>query len=90
MIAPALRSQTLFQAAEEAEMLPMRIRLISDGEQLFCFTKVHWWLTGFLIGRWIAPSDLTAEYTITFPDTKCVTLFSPGLSNLDITGMRLS
>lgn len=70
VIPPALRSQTLFQTVPEEEMLPLRIRLSSHGRQLFCFSKKHWWLTGFCIGAWNSPSDLNAEYTISFPDTE--------------------
>lgn len=82
IVPPMLRGQTLFQAAEESEMLPMRIRLLSCGKQLFCFSKVHWWLTGFLIGKWFSPSDLTAEYTITFPDPEMCGAFLTSLTGL--------
>ncbi len=82
IIPPILRGQTLFQAAEETEMLPMRIQLLSCGEPLFCFAKIHWWLTGFLIGKWISPSDLTAKYTITFPDSEMRDSFLTSLTGL--------
>lgn len=79
---PMLRGQTLFHAAEDTEMLPMRIRLLSRDEQLFCFARLHWWLTGFLIGTWISPADLTAEYTITFPDSEMCGSFLTSLTEL--------
>lgn len=70
VIPPMLRSQTIFQSASEKEMLPMSIRLYSGGKQMFYRKQEHWWLTGFLIGKWTQPSDLTAEYSIVFPDTE--------------------
>lgn len=82
VIPPMLRGQTLFQAADTEEMLPMHIRLLFCGRQLFCFAKKHWWLTGFLIGKWISPSNLTAEYTITFPDFEMCDSFLASLIGL--------
>ena len=82
IVPPMLRGQTLFHAAEDTEMLPMRIRLLSRDEQLFCFARLHWWLTGFLIGTWISPADLTAEYTITFPDSEMCGSFLTSLTEL--------
>lgn len=82
IVPPILRGQTLFQAAEESEMLPMRIRLFACDKRLFCLSKMHWWLTGFLIGKWISPSDLTAEYTITFPDLEMCGSFLTSLTGL--------
>lgn len=82
VIPPALRGQTLFQAVKDEEMMPLRIRLLSRGEPLFCFAKIHWWMTGFLIGKWIAPADLTAQYTITFPDSEMCNAFLTSLIEL--------
>lgn len=82
IIPPALRSETLFQAAGEEEMLPLRIRLCSRSRQFFSFTKKHWWLTGFCIGTWHSPSCLSAEYTIAFPDMEMCASFLRGLNAL--------
>ena len=52
VVPPMLRGQTIFQAADDHEMLPMRIRLLSScSGQLLCISHIHWWLTGFVIGR---------------------------------------
>ena len=83
VIPPVLRGQTIFQAAEENEMLPMRIRLVHDcRRQLFCLSHIHWWLTGFLVGRCIPPSEMTAEYTITVPDMDMCGSFLTSLTEL--------
>lgn len=82
IIPPMLRGQTLFQAADEEEMLPLRIRLYSHGRQLFCFTKKHWWLTGFSIGTLHSPSRLKAEYTIAFPDMEMCGSFLKSITAL--------
>ena len=82
VIPPMLRGQTLFQAASEEEMLPLRIRLYSHSRRLFCFTRKHWWLTGFCIGTLHAPARLTAEYTIAFPDMEMCGSFLTGMTGL--------
>lgn len=81
-VPPALRGQTLFHAAEETEMLPIRIQLSSNGHRLFCYAARHWWLTGFVMGWWCDPSDLTAEITITFPDLEMRDSFLRSLTAL--------
>lgn len=82
IIPPALRSQTLFRAAEEEEMLPMQIRLFSGEETLFCCSGPHWWLTGFDTGRWTPPSGLEMEVSITFPDAEMCSSFLRSLTKL--------
>ncbi len=83
IVPPMLRGQTIFQAADDHEMLPMRIRLLSScSGQLFCISHIHWWLTGFVIGYCISPSELTAEYTITFPDMEMCSAFLNSLTEL--------
>lgn len=82
IIPPMLRGQTMFQAADEEEMLPLRIRLYSHRRQFFCFTKRHWWLTGFCIGTWHCPYHLKAEYTIVFPNMEMCNSFLKSLTEL--------
>lgn len=82
IVPPMLRSQTLFQTVGEHEMLPLRIRLSSRCHTLFCFAQKHWWLTGFCIGKWSTPSNLEAEYTITFPDMEMCDSFLINLTAL--------
>lgn len=83
LIPPSLRSRILFHAAGETEMLPMQIRLIEDGaagdQCLFCFFRTHWWLTGFIPGKYTAPENLKADITITFPNTSLCASFIQGL-----------
>lgn len=89
MIPPLLRGQTIFHAASEDEMLPLRLRLSSHGQPLFCFAQKHWWLTGFDIGKWNSPSNLEAEYTITFPDIEMCDSFIASLIALGYTWNEL-
>lgn len=85
VIPPMLRGQTLFHAAQEDEMLPLSIQLSSHCQPLFCFSQKHWWLTGFDIGKWNLPSNLEAEYMITFPDMEMCDSFLASLTTLGYT-----
>lgn len=81
-IAPALRRQTIFTAADESEMLPLKIRLFFKEELLFTISRTHWWLTGFCMGFWTPPALLSARIGITFPNSEMCDAFLRALTDL--------
>lgn len=81
-IAPALRRQTMFTAADESEMLPLEIRLFFGEKLLFTTARPHWWLTGFCMGFWAPPTSLSARIGITFPNSEMCDAFLRSLTDL--------
>lgn len=72
---PGLFSGTFYKAATDAECLQMSYTLKRDGVTLFSREGRHWWLTGFKLGEFSEPSDLTMDVSITFDDNLMCTAF---------------
>lgn len=68
LLAPAKRDETLFHAASDDILLQMSIRLFRKDIPQFGICRKHWWLTGFCMGQYSQPNDLTLEAALTFPN----------------------
>lgn len=82
VVPPALRGQTIFRAAEENEMLPVRLSLTGTKGHIFTLEETHWWLGGFVPGVCALPEDLTLEVTLTFPIESLSRAFTRALKAL--------
>lgn len=72
-------NRTFFQSVPDKEMLPVSMELYKNGEKLFCVRKRHWWLTGFCVGKYSEPEDLTMKAAILFPNQEMQQRFLEGL-----------
>lgn len=88
---------TLFQAVDDSDMLKMSMELMRDGKCVFRLTCVHWWLTGFSMGLFSWPKQLSLNASITFPDCAMMNAFIEGLlkqsycrCDLTICGLTLT
>ena len=72
-------TQTLFQCADDEDMLEMSLSLIRDGEEIASLCEKHWWLTAFSMGNFSNPNDLSLRSRIAFPSGKMATAFANGL-----------
>lgn len=97
IIEPEKRQETHFYSVADADMLPMELELSHKGKTLFSLQDTHWWLTGFDMGRFCHPEDLTMRTAITFPDCMMLQSFVGGLieagyalHDLRISGCRIS
>ena len=70
---------TLFQAVDDSDILKMSMYLMRDGKCVFRLTCVHWWLTGFSMGLFSWPKQLSLNASITFPDCAIMNAFIEGL-----------
>ena len=90
-IVPASQySSTLFQAVCDDDMLKMSMKLKRNGTTDFLVSCRHWWLTGFKMGEFSWPHNLSLDATITFPNCTMMNAFIEGLmrypySRCDIT-----
>ena len=78
-------------------MLKMSMELMRDGKCVFRLTCVHWWLTGFSMGLFSWPKQLSLNASITFPDCAMMNAFIEGLlkqsycrCDLTICGLTLT
>lgn len=71
--------QTLFQCADDEDMLKMSLTLVKDNEVIAELCEKHWWLTAFSMGNFSNPRDLSLQACITFPAKEMAIAFANGL-----------
>jgi len=86
---PGLISGTFYRCADDDNMLNMSFTLKKNGKVLFTRTGRHWWLTGFKLGEFSQPWELTMDVTIEFPDWMMRDAFISGLMNAGYTEDRI-
>ncbi len=72
-------NNTLFQSAENPDMLRMSSVLYRNGRRIATLTETHWWLTSFHLGLFSQPEDLTLRASIDFPNVEMASAFKHGL-----------
>lgn len=70
-----------YEAANESEFLNIECKLIKNDRVLFKREGKHWWLTGFKVGEFSEPSELTMGVKIGFPNKQMCEAFINGLEN---------
>ena len=80
VVPPALRPQTVFTAAAEDEVLPVKLRLTGPDCPLFSISQKQWRVSGFVMGTFTAPEDLILEAAVTFPDPDMCTAFTRAMN----------
>lgn len=78
---PGVFKGPFFQSARDEDHLYMDYIIKKNGETLFRRTGKHWWLTGFKLGEFSEPSELTMYLTIKLKDEYMRDAFVTGLLN---------
>lgn len=78
-IAPEDYPKTLFHSVSDNELLPMSMELFRHDRKLFGIRQRHWWLTGFCMGSYSKPKDLTLKCSLTFPSCHMLQGFVEGM-----------
>ena len=86
---PGINSGIYYRSVNDDELLPMAFTLKKNGKVLFTRKGKHWWLTGFKLGEFSNPSELSMDISIEFPNEEMRDAFIQGLKeagyeNLDI------
>ncbi|HHV28156.1 DUF4474 domain-containing protein [Acetivibrio mesophilus] len=76
---PGFFNGTFYHCVSDDELLWMSFTLKKKGKVLFERGDRHWWLTGFRLGEFSQPSELTMEITMTLKDQLMCTAFIEGL-----------
>lgn len=79
----------LFQSARPHEELPLSLVLLKGTRTLFERKATHWWLTGFRLGEFSEPDELTAQITLRLKDREMCRAFSEALTALGYTNEDL-
>ncbi len=78
---PGIFEGTFYHSASDAELLQMSCTLKKNNQVLFTRSAKHWWLTGFILGEFSEPWELTLDVDITLIDETMLEAFVEGLKN---------
>ena len=76
---PGIFSGPFFKAVSDEERINMSFNLKMNGESLFQRKDYHWWLTGFDVGVFSNPNNLSMEALLSFPNSIMKNAFLKGL-----------
>lgn len=76
---PDIFTGTFFKAVSDEERLNISFNLKMNGKSLFQRQDYHWWLTGFDVGLFSNPYNLSMEVMISFPNLNMKNAFLDGL-----------
>ena len=76
---------TFYDSVSNSDMLYMEYELKKEGETFLTRKGRHWWLTGFRLGEFARPDELTMDIKITLKNQIMLKAFLKGLIN---TGYR--
>lgn len=84
------RPKTLFQVVDNSEILPMAFTLKNNGSSITSLSEPHWWLTGFCLGQFADPTDLSMDINLTFPNCEMLSCFVRAMLDLGYTSQDMS
>lgn len=67
-----------YHAASEEDRLLINMTLWKNGKKLYQRGKIHWWLTGFVLGEFSYPGELMLQVSISFTDPEMLNAFVKG------------
>ncbi|MDD3841039.1 MAG: DUF4474 domain-containing protein [Clostridia bacterium] len=76
---PGIFDGTFYDCVSDQDLLYMEFSLFKDGKMLFTRRDRHWWLTGFKLGEFAEPSQLTMNLRIRLNDREMTKAFVEGL-----------
>jgi hypothetical protein len=78
---PGVFSGSFYDCVDDEDMLPMSLSLYKNNELILSRYARHWWLTGFKLGEFSNPSELSMILNITLKDSVMRNAFIRGLLN---------
>lgn len=76
---PGVFNGTFYFCAKEEDHLPLSFTLRKKGRELFHRSEHHWWLTGFRLGDFSWPDELSVDINLTLKDAEMRDAFLGGL-----------
>ncbi|NLM60518.1 MAG: DUF4474 domain-containing protein [Clostridiales bacterium] len=79
---PGVFNGTFYKCAEDEDHLQLFYALRKNNRILFTREGKHWWLTGFMLGEFSEPEELTLEARITLKDAEMCRIFTEELARM--------
>lgn len=97
LIIPGVFNGTFYECANESDFLKISYILKKNGKALFIRKGRHWWLTGFKLGEFSEPSELSMKIKIKVKDKNMLKAYIKGLmetgyqkNNLAVVGKSVN
>lgn len=87
---PGIFSGMFYKSVSDTEMIPMSFVLKKNDRVLLSRDDTHWWLTGFKLGEFSQPSELSMEISLTFPEQAMLNAFLSGLEQAGYSAQEYS
>ena len=78
---PGIFNGPFYHSAQNEDILQMFFSLKKKGRTLLTREDTHWWLTGFKLGEFSEPSELTMDLNLTLKDKTMRNAFVKALKN---------
>lgn len=78
---PGVFDGTFFNSLNDEDLMQMSCVLKKNNVALFTREDRHWWLTGFKLGEFTEPDELTMDIKITLSSLNMLNAFIEGLKN---------
>lgn len=85
-----LLTGTFYKCASDEDMLQMSCTLKKNGETMFTREDTHWWLTGFVLGEYTEPHELTMDVNINFKDEAMAKAYVNALMKAGYLGKEIT
>lgn len=77
-----LRKLVRYNAIEDEDMPLIQVNLEKNGNSVFSYRDFHWWLTGFQMGTFSNPEELTMYVKISFLESQAARAFYEALKDM--------
>jgi hypothetical protein len=85
----SILGSALYENTGEQDLLNMSFTLLKNNRALFSRSARHWWLTGFRLGEFSQPWELTLEADIQLKDAEMCAAFVSSLRRAGYTNREL-
>jgi hypothetical protein len=79
---PGIFNGTFYYCVQDEDCISMSFVLRKNGNLLFTRSAYHWWLTGFKLGEFSKPSELTMDITLDLYDRRMTYTFVNALMKI--------
>jgi hypothetical protein len=79
---PGIFNDTFYYCVKDEDCIHMSFALRKNGNLLFTRSGYHWWLTGFKLGEFSKPSELTMDIVLDLYDKRMVNAFVEALEKM--------
>ncbi len=79
----------IYKSLKDNELIPMSVALFKNNKRIFKRSQKHWWLTGFKLGEFSKPEELSAFFQIKFFDVEMAKSFEQAAKKLGYSSENL-